>query len=647
MRRRRLWAAATGAHRGRRPDTSRRRRLGPAGHVGHAAGAEAAIFYYPWYSTPTRDGHWAHWYVHGEDGQPVLSTPYYPTRGLYSSSNVKIVGAQMREIAATGIRTVIVSWWGFGSPEDLRLPLVANAASRYGLSVAIHIEPYRDRTPATTAEDIEQLRDKGFTDFYVYDADRDPASAWAEALARARRSTCHRSHAPRRSRPGGRLRRSLHLRRRDVEREHVRPNLLAGTSCRPCCARRPSAPDTTPGSRPETSSSGRGFAGDLRPHVEGGRASSSRHRDGDELQRVAGGHADRARTHPGRATGLRRGVGETGTVGPARVSRGNHALGCAIPQVDRSVESRRELASVGDGDRVVLTEMVEDRDRELTQAVSLLRRCGADRASRISSSARSWSSASSAARTSGWSPDARSSSSAPSMSGGASSRSTNARRRRTDSTDELGHDAPVTKPLDRRDALHTVLEASTRFASTSILTSSTAPSRLSISFSRIGASAWHGPHHSAQKSAITGFSFDRAITSCVECLLGYVGRHVGTDCSARLRDDDARVAAGDERGQDVVLGDAGERAVTASIRIYGHVARPRARAPDLRPEAKQLVGAEDAATAGLATCDALELSQLLERVDAHVRVRPDAQRDGSGGGCARRAGSRRPGPPRW
>jgi len=27
-----------------------------------------------------------------------------------------------------------------------------------------------------------QLRDKGFTDFYVYDADRDPAAAWADAL---------------------------------------------------------------------------------------------------------------------------------------------------------------------------------------------------------------------------------------------------------------------------------------------------------------------------------------------------------------------------------------------------------------------------------------------------------------------------------
>jgi hypothetical protein len=149
-----------------------------------AAGTDrAAIFYYPWYSTPARDGRWAHWYVE-HDGAAVLSTPYFPTRGLYSSSNARIVLAQMREIAATGVGTVVVSWWGFDSPEHERLLLVGQAATRYGLEVAIHVEPYRHRTPARAAEDIARLkREGGFTDFYVYDADRDPAGAWAEALA--------------------------------------------------------------------------------------------------------------------------------------------------------------------------------------------------------------------------------------------------------------------------------------------------------------------------------------------------------------------------------------------------------------------------------------------------------------------------------
>ena len=142
-----------------------------------------AIFYYPWYETPVRDGRWAHWYVE-HDGAPVLSTPFFPSRGLYSSSNAKIVTAQMREIAAAGVETVVVSWWGFGSPEHDRLLLVLDAARRQDLDVAIHIEPYHGRTPARAAEDISRLqKEGGFTDFYVYDADRDPVAAWAETLA--------------------------------------------------------------------------------------------------------------------------------------------------------------------------------------------------------------------------------------------------------------------------------------------------------------------------------------------------------------------------------------------------------------------------------------------------------------------------------
>ena len=143
---------------------------------------DAAIFYYPWYSTPVRDGGWAHWYVERE-GAPVLSTPYYPSRGLYSSSNARIVAAHMREIRAAGVGTVVVSWWGEDSPEAARLPLVAEAARGYGLQIAVHLEPYGGRTPASTVDDIVRLRETGVTDFYLYDAVRDPAAEWAEALA--------------------------------------------------------------------------------------------------------------------------------------------------------------------------------------------------------------------------------------------------------------------------------------------------------------------------------------------------------------------------------------------------------------------------------------------------------------------------------
>jgi glycoprotein endo-alpha-1,2-mannosidase len=155
----------------------------PASGAARADGTErAAIFYYPWYSTPAKDGRWAHWYVE-HDGAAVLSTPYFPTRGLYSSSNAKVIAAQMREIAASGVGILVVSWWGFDSPEHERLLLVEQAAVQHGLEVAIHVEPYRGRTPARAAEDIARLHSEhGFTDFYLFDADRDQAADWAEAL---------------------------------------------------------------------------------------------------------------------------------------------------------------------------------------------------------------------------------------------------------------------------------------------------------------------------------------------------------------------------------------------------------------------------------------------------------------------------------
>ena len=156
----------------------------PAAGADQQRGNErAAIFYYPWYSNPAKDGGWAHWFV-DHDSAPVLSTPYYPSRGLYSSSSARIVAAQMREIAAAGVGTLVVSWWGFDSPENDRLPMVEQAASKEGMTVALHIEPYRGRTPAQAAEDIARLHEeRGVVDFYVYDADRDPAAEWAEALA--------------------------------------------------------------------------------------------------------------------------------------------------------------------------------------------------------------------------------------------------------------------------------------------------------------------------------------------------------------------------------------------------------------------------------------------------------------------------------
>jgi hypothetical protein len=145
---------------------------------------QVAIFYYPWFATPSTDGHYAHWQQGGHVPPSSLSSGFYPTRGPYSSSDALVVEAQMREIATAGVGTVIASWWGRGSLEDRRLPQVIAAARANGLAVAAHLEPYGGRTVASTETDIRALRALGISDFYVWASSLLPDSDWAELNAR-------------------------------------------------------------------------------------------------------------------------------------------------------------------------------------------------------------------------------------------------------------------------------------------------------------------------------------------------------------------------------------------------------------------------------------------------------------------------------
>ena len=139
----------------------------------------SAIFFYPWYGTPTLDGHYAHWWL-GDD--PLVRTSFYPARGLYSSSDRRVLASQLREIASTGVDQIVVSWWGRGSAEDRRLELVVDLAHRVGLAVAAHVEPFPDRTARSVAAAATHLRDKGVGDLYVYAPEDVPADAWRAAL---------------------------------------------------------------------------------------------------------------------------------------------------------------------------------------------------------------------------------------------------------------------------------------------------------------------------------------------------------------------------------------------------------------------------------------------------------------------------------
>ena len=169
-----------------REDTRVLRRLLVVGVVGAflslpalAHAATVAIFYYPWYGTPAADGGWQHWSQNSHQPPSDLYSRFYPLQGPYSSSDPAIVAQQMAQISSAGIDEVVVSWWGRGSIEDQRLPLVMSAARRRGLVVGIHLEPYPDRSIATVAQDLAYFATLGVPDVYVYHPRDFPAADWA------------------------------------------------------------------------------------------------------------------------------------------------------------------------------------------------------------------------------------------------------------------------------------------------------------------------------------------------------------------------------------------------------------------------------------------------------------------------------------
>jgi hypothetical protein len=144
-----------------------------------ARAATVAIFYYPWYGTPSADGAWQHWSQNSHRPPGDLYSRFYPALGPYSSSDERVVAQQMTQIAAAGADEVVVSWWGRGSGEDARLPLVISAARRQGLLIGIHLEPYAGRSPEAVAQDLAYIATLGVRDVYVYHPSDLAASDWA------------------------------------------------------------------------------------------------------------------------------------------------------------------------------------------------------------------------------------------------------------------------------------------------------------------------------------------------------------------------------------------------------------------------------------------------------------------------------------
>ena len=140
------------------------------------------IFYYPWYGTPTHDGQYYHWnhrylphwhhavtsrYPKGRHNPPDdIGASFYPQLGCYSSRDHWIIEMHMKMLRQAGVGVLAVSWYppgkhdDEGRPLDEVIPLLLDMAMKYTLKIALHLEPYENRTANSVYDDIKYINSK-------------------------------------------------------------------------------------------------------------------------------------------------------------------------------------------------------------------------------------------------------------------------------------------------------------------------------------------------------------------------------------------------------------------------------------------------------------------------------------------------------
>ncbi len=111
-----------------------------------------AAFYYPWFPEA--------WKQQGFN--PF--TNYNPSLGFYDSGATAVIQDHLQALTYGGFQAAILSWWGQGSPTDLRVPTILaaiSASSNPNFRIALYYEneSVSDPTVSTIQSDLTYIRD--------------------------------------------------------------------------------------------------------------------------------------------------------------------------------------------------------------------------------------------------------------------------------------------------------------------------------------------------------------------------------------------------------------------------------------------------------------------------------------------------------
>ena len=137
-------------------------------------------FYYMWYSNPEHDGRYSHWnhqyiphwnpsltkrFKTGMHVPPAdIGASFYPKLGPYSSTSRQVMETHMQQFQTAGIGVAVVSWYPSGMadqegaiPPDNLIPQLLEVAEGHGIKIALHIEPYQQRSPLSVRNDLKYI----------------------------------------------------------------------------------------------------------------------------------------------------------------------------------------------------------------------------------------------------------------------------------------------------------------------------------------------------------------------------------------------------------------------------------------------------------------------------------------------------------